>query len=91
MHVEQAVDLMRHVAILTFTARRAGGMMRVLDQLVAIGFMAPIAGRVGAHAFLDLVIGLALVHRMTREASHLAVPAFIARGHGHALVLDRGG
>ena len=87
--VEQRVNLIRHVAVVAEAARRVGGVVGVFDQALAISLMAGIAGRVGPHAVLHLMIGIALVHGMAGEAAQLAVTALVARRQRHALVFQR--
>ena len=86
---EQRINLIRHVAVVAQTAGRVGGVVCVFDQTLAVALVAAVAGGVAAHAVLDLMVGVALVHAVATQATHLAVTVLVARRQRHPLVFQR--
>ena len=62
----------RHVAVVALAAARVGGMMGMLFNTISKRIMALEAGFVGLHPRRQLIIGIAVVHRMAGETGQLA-------------------
>ena len=66
---QQRIGRVGHVAVVAAAAGRTSGVVRVLGQPVAGVFGVTLdAGPVASHAGGQLVVGVAVVHGVTREA-----------------------
>ena len=68
--LEHAVGRVRHVAVVAERAARSGAVPRVGRDVGSHILVALQAGLVALHSACELVVGLALVERMAREAGH---------------------
>src|SRR5688500_3342371 len=70
--LQQPVGRVRHVAVVAAAPRAVGGVVRVLGYAIAEVAVALQAGPVAEHARRELIIRIAVVHRMAGEATELA-------------------
>ena len=71
---QKTIRGVRHMAVVTRRSRRAGGVVRVRRDVCADGGVALRAGRVAVAIVRELpAVGIAVVHRVAREAGHRAV------------------